>query len=115
MKKNKIKIVSFIFSFILTLFPVFVFAQLENPLTAGNDIPSVVKSFMSIIVKLGGVVATFTFIWAGFLYVKAQGNEKELATAKEVFINTCIGVAILLGANLIATAISNTIGNITGK
>ena len=49
------------------------------------------------------------FIWSGFLYVKAQGNPTELEKAKSVFINTCIGTALLLGASLIGTIIDTTI------
>ena len=58
------------------------------------------------------MVATFAFIWAGFLYVKAQGNPGELDKAKTVFIDTCIGVAILLGAKIIASIIVGTINTI---
>lgn len=95
--------------------PIFVFAQIQNPLRAGSTIPAFIAEIMKYIVRIGGVVATFAFIWAGFLYVKARGNPGELEKAKEVFINTCIGVAILLGAQLISTIISNTVNTLTGK
>ena len=85
---------------------------INNPLKAGSDIPTIIASVLGLIVKIGAVVATFAFIYSGFLFVKAQGNEKELETAKTVFTNTCIGVAVLLGAQLIASIIIGTINTI---
>ena len=109
-----IKIAATIFSLVILTAPMFVFAQIQNPLgdLGSNPIPTLIKKILGYIVTIGGVVATFMFIWSGFLYVKAQGNPTELEKAKGVFINTCIGTALLLGADLIGTVITNTIGSL---
>ena len=110
---RSIKTVAPIISFLLLVVPVFVFAQgIQNPLNAGTDIPTFISNVLGYIVKIGGVVAIFAFIWSGYLFVKAQGNPTELTTAKTVFINTCIGVAVLLGAQLIASIIVGTISSL---
>ena len=109
--KNKLtKIIATLFSLAIIVAPLFVSAQIKNPLgDSTNSIPDVVAKLLGYIVRIGGVVATFMFIWSGFLYVKAQGNSSELEKAKTTFINTCIGTALLLGASLLGTIIKNTI------
>ena len=106
-------ITTFLFSFVILTLPMLLFAQIENPL--GKDktsIPNFIASILGGVVKIGGIFAIFAFIWAGFLFVKAQGNPEGLKTAREVFKNTCIGVAVLLGAQLIASIIVGTINSL---
>jgi hypothetical protein len=109
---KSIQILAMAFSFLLLIAPMFVFAQIENPLKSGETIPQLIKSLLVYVVEIGGIIATFSFIWAGFLYVKAQGNPTELETAKKVFINTCLGVAVLLGAEILSTIIVGTIKSV---
>ena len=112
--KNKIKITKIIagmFSLAFLILPVCVFAQIANPLKF-YSVKELVNDILVYVIKIGGVVATLAFIWAGFIYVKAQGVPAELEKAKNIFINTCIGAAILLGAELISTIISGTIDSL---
>ena len=112
-KINLNKLFAGIISFAFVIFPIFVFAQgIQNPLNKGTDIPKFISYILGYVVKIGGIVAIFAFIWAGFLFVKAQGNPAELEKAKTTFINTCIGVAVLLGAQLIASIIVGTINTL---
>jgi len=112
MKTKIIKTSAITLSLLLLIAPVFVFAQIANPLKGGTDIPKFISMILGYVVKIGGVVAIFAFIWAGFLFVRAQGNPKALDDARNVFINTCIGVAILLGAQLIASIIVGTLNSL---
>lgn len=113
MQNKSIKIVATIFSLFVLVAPVFVSAQIQNPLQGGTDIPKFISMILTYLVRIGGIVATFAFIWSGYLFVKSSGNESELTKAKEVFVNTCIGTALLLGAQLIATIITGTITGLT--
>jgi hypothetical protein len=112
MKNKSIKIIAVTTSFLLLVAPMFVFAQITNPLKGSTDIPKFVSMIMDYVVKIGGIIAIFAFIWAGFLFVKAQGNESELTKAKDIFVNTCIGVAVLLGAQLIASIVVGTVNSL---
>ncbi|MDD4803689.1 MAG: hypothetical protein PHN69_00765 [Candidatus Pacebacteria bacterium] len=85
---------------------------IQNPLGDLKSVPVFVSDLLSYVVKIGGIVAIFAFIYSGYLFVKARGNPKELETAKTVFKNTIIGVAVLLGAQLIASIIIGTIKNL---
>jgi hypothetical protein len=115
MKNLSHKTLAIMSSFLLLILPMFVFGQITNPLQGGTDIPTFISMILGYIVTIGGIVATFAFIWAGFLYVKAQGSDTELSKAKEVFVNTCLGTAVLLGAQLLSSIITGTISSITKK
>lgn len=94
------------------LLPLVSLAQIENPLGNLVDIPGFVNSLLGYVVRIGGIISIFAFMYTGYLFVKARGNESELGKAKTAFYNTCIGVAILLGAQLIASIIVGTIKNL---
>lgn len=85
--------------------------QIENPLKydtfsefAAAVIETAVKVLMPFIV--------LAFIYSGFLFVKAQGNEKELAEAKTAIWYSVIGAFILLGSWGFAQIIGETVSTI---
>ncbi|KKT95852.1 MAG: hypothetical protein UW97_C0021G0004 [Parcubacteria group bacterium GW2011_GWA2_45_15] len=57
-------------------------------------------------------VAVLAFVYAGFLYVTAQGNESKLKTAHKALLYTSVGTAVLLGSWVIAKVIENTINQL---
>lgn len=87
--------------------------KLENPFKFGNDLYSFVEALINgIVLPLGGMLCVLAFIYAGFLYVKARGNEDEIKNAHRAFLYSAIGTAILLGAWAIANAVRATIGQL---
>ncbi len=89
-------------------------SQLCNPLggcssSGPNDLTAFIKLVLAAVVKIGAVVVVFFVIYSGFLMVTAQGNEEKLKKAKNALLWTLVGAAILLGAQLLADVISNTI------
>ncbi|HZS42755.1 MAG TPA: pilin [Candidatus Paceibacterota bacterium] len=83
--------------------------RLDNPLSNTGNIYDFIAKVLEEVAKIGAVICVFFIIYAGFLFVTAQGNEDKLKTAKNAFLYTVIGVIILLGAELIAKIIENTI------
>jgi len=84
---------------------------LDNPFgeTGGSLVGLLDKIFDSIIFPIGGILAVLAFIYSGFLFVSAQGNESKLTTAKTALLYTAVGTAVLLGARVISLVISNTV------
>lgn len=84
---------------------------IDNPFGgAGSTLPQLFAAIIDkIILPIGGVVAVISFIWSGFLFVTAQGDEGKLKTAKTALLYTAIGTAILLGASAITKILSTTI------
>jgi len=111
---------------ILSVHPNVVFAQgtitgggtgggtvaIQNPV-AYPTFSAFMAAILDIVVKIGAPIALIMVIYAGFLFVTAQGNEEKLTIAKRALLWALIGTMILLGAKIISTAVCNTIVQIT--
>jgi Type IV secretion system pilin len=89
-------------------------AVFENPIKA-ESITELLSMLLTFFVHVATVLCVIYMIWSGFLFVKAQGNEKELETAKRAFFYALVGTILMLGAEVIATAISKTVADISGN
>jgi len=126
---NYKKTLAFIFSFtLIVLIPLFLsYAQvpplpggqakttIKNPLGDNNKtVEDVLMKIMDLVVILGTIVVVFFIIYSGYKFVTARGNPAEVTKAKDIFFATVIGGAILLGADVIATVVVNTVKTTTG-
>jgi len=82
--------------------------QLQNPIKVGT-VQEFIRAVLDIVVQVGFPIIVLALVYTGFLFVKAQGNDEELKTAKRSFFWTVVGAIVLLGAWVITTAISGTI------
>lgn len=90
--------------------------KLENPFRGGNTLIGFLQKVINdIVLPVGGVLAVLAFIYSGFLYVTAQGNETKLKDAHRALLYTAIGTALLLGAWVFANAICGTIEAISNR
>ncbi len=85
---------------------------LDNPLKA-KTFGELINSILDLILSLGTPIIIFFFIYAGFEFVTSRGDPKKLDTAKSMFWWTVIGAFIIVGARVILSILSNTIGGIT--
>jgi hypothetical protein len=86
--------------------------HIENPFgsTGANTLPDLFQKIInSIIIPIGGVACILAFIYSGFLYVMAQGEDKKIQNAHRALLYTAIGTAVLLGAGVIANVITTTV------
>ncbi len=106
------------------LVPLFIFAQnttgggstIQNPLGDNNtSVQDILMKIMDLVVKVGTIVVVFFIIYSGFKFVTAKGNEGEVTKAKDIFFATVIGGAILLGADVIANVVVNTVNSTVGR
>ncbi|MBI2023394.1 hypothetical protein HYT01_02400 [Candidatus Giovannonibacteria bacterium] len=79
--------------------------QIYDPLPSGTTFETVVRSVGNMLKALGIPLAVIFFIWAGFLFVTAQGNEQQIEKAKKAFWWTVVGTALLVGAIVLSEAI----------
>jgi len=85
-----------------------VVVKLDNPIKA-DSFQKLIEAILKVVVAIGTPVAILAIIYCGFLFVKARGKSEELVKAREALLWTIVGVAVLLGARLLATVISGTI------
>ncbi|MBX4188994.1 pilin [Candidatus Parcubacteria bacterium] len=84
--------------------------SLPNPFKGGNTLPEFLKKVIdTVVLPIGAVLAVLGFIWSGFKYVMARGNENQIKEATTALLYTSIGTAVLLGSYVIANVIEGTI------
>ena len=82
-----------------------------NPLGV-SSISQLVGAIIEILLKILLPVIVVFVIYAGFLFVTAQGNEEKLNNAKKILLWTLVGAVIILGASVIAAVLENTVTQI---
>jgi hypothetical protein len=83
-------------------------AVICNPLAASN-VTNLLNGIVAIATPVGAIIAVLAFIWVGFKFIQAQGNPEKITEARNALMYVAIGTAILLGAKIITTVITNSL------
>jgi hypothetical protein len=88
-------------------------AVLSNPLDSSiSSIPAFFGVLVDIILVFAIPFIVFFIIYAGFLYVTAQGNPEKIQKAHAALLYALIGGMLILGANVLLDVITNTVTQI---
>ncbi len=88
--------------------------QLLNPLDSSiSTIPAFFQAIIDILIIFAIPFVVFFIIYAGFLYVTARGNAETIKRAHNALLYALIGGLLILGANVLLTVITGTVGQIT--
>jgi TRAP-type C4-dicarboxylate transport system permease small subunit len=112
-KKNIYRTVAFSISSLPLLLPHLAFAAST---TAGvSSIESFIRSVITVIASLAGLVATGFFVVGGFTYITSSGNPRNLEKAKRTLFYSALGLAITVAAfvisDIVTTLATNAFGN----
>lgn len=102
------KLASFVFLLTVLLVPQLVFGQLdttdlgleygeETGLTS-TDVRTTTASIINVALGLLGMIAVVIFVYGGFLWMTAAGNDEQVGKAKTMMIQAVVGMAIILSA-----------------
>ncbi|OGM00677.1 hypothetical protein A2480_01055 [Candidatus Uhrbacteria bacterium RIFOXYC2_FULL_47_19] len=75
------------------------------------DIYKIIGEIVFAIMGLLGVVLLVLILYAGFLWMTAQGKEEQITRAKGMITNAVIGLVIIMAAYAIATFVFTAILN----
>jgi len=115
------KIYSYSLSFIiLSFFPYVVKAadiggdsgdgpSLKNPLGDDSTLTKLLNDILDVIMVFAVPVIVFFIIYAGFLYVTAQGDESKVTKGHKALLYAVVGGVIILGAKVLLEVIKGTI------
>ena len=78
--------------------------------TSKNDISAIAGDVIGAVLGLSGVVIVCLLIYAGFIWMTAQGDDSRVKQAKGIIKNAVIGAIIMFSAYAITNAIANVIG-----
>lgn len=84
-------------------------AKLLNPLSEVPSVEALLFGVVNVILIFAVPVIVFFVIYAGFMYVTAQGNPEKLQTASRALLYALIGAVIIMGAFAIATIVGNVV------
>lgn len=88
--------------------------KFDNPLRTGDTLYDFIQLIINeVVIPIGGVVSVLYIIYAGFMFVTAQGNPAKIEIAKKALLYGAIGAGVILGAWAIANAIEGTINQLT--
>jgi uncharacterized membrane protein YobD (UPF0266 family) len=82
--------------------------ELTNPL-AFPDITSLMQAILNMVIVIATPIVVLFIIYAGFLYVTAQGNPEKLQVANRALIYGIIGGVIIIGSVAILQIVQNTV------
>lgn len=71
--------------------------QFKNPLTF-TSITDMIVAIMNVMIIIATPIIVFFLIYAGFMYVTAQGNPQKLEVANRSLLYGVIGGVVVLGA-----------------
>lgn len=99
--------------------PLFALAQtvyLVNPLGI-TDPRAIIGRLISGILSIIGSVAVLMFVYAGVLWITAQGEPKRIQRGKDIMLWATLGLGIIAGAYVFVNAIINafTTGSVSGQ
>ncbi len=80
-----------------------------------TNVEDFIKSIITVIAGLAGLVATGYFVVGGFTYITSSGNPEHLDRAKRTLMFSGMGLAITIGAfiisNIVVTLATNAFGS----
>lgn len=88
--------------------------EVKNPLGVGSFC-GLVKALLTAAIEIGIPIAVLFIVYAGFKFVLARGSPEKLKEARQNFLWTIIGIAIFLGAWLLASVVANTVRSLGGQ
>ncbi len=85
--------------------------KFPNPIQA-TSLNGLLRDLMRIVIELGAIAVVLFIMYAGYLFVTARGDTKQIESAKGTLTWTIIGGMVLLGAQVIADAIQGTVNEL---
>lgn len=105
-------ILAFTTVFVLSTLPALAaVGELQNP-TQFKGVADFIAGALRAMVIVALPIISLAIVYSGFLFLKAQGNSEDLATAKRNLLYVVIGAILILGAWVIATLIGGTVAQL---
>lgn len=82
----------------------------KNPLSF-TSITDMIVAILNIVIIISTPIVVFFLIYAGFMYVTAQGNPEKLKVASSALLYGIIGGVIILAAIPILTIVKNLVSS----
>jgi hypothetical protein len=75
-------------------------------ITSVSDVALIIGNIVRILIAISGALAVILLMVASIYYITAMGDPSKVKRAKEIIINTCIGLALIVMSYAIVTYIA---------
>lgn len=82
--------------------------------TGGSDLPTIIGSLINVVLGFLGIVLLFYVLRAGFLWMTAGGDEKQVTTAKNMIRDAVIGLVVIIAGFAISNFVLQQLVIVTG-
>lgn len=82
-------------------------------ITTSRGLPEILGSIINVVLGFLGVVFLVLLIYAGFLWMTAQGEEKTVEKAKGIIKQAIIGLIVIVAAFAISNFVLGSLINVT--
>ncbi len=76
-------------------------AQLQNPLGSVVTIPQIVSKIIKLIMGLVGIISLVMFIYAGFLWLTAQGKPEAIKKGRDTMLWAVVGLVVIFSSYIV--------------
>jgi len=80
--------------------------------TGNSSLPTLIGSFINIVLGVIGVVFLVLLLYAGFLWMTAMGDSKKISTAKDLIIAAVSGIIVIVLAYSITSFVLNSLSDV---
>ena len=84
-------------------------------LGSATDLPTLVGRGISVVLGVLGIVFVVLVVYAGFLYLTSNGEEKNVGKAKKMLTQAVIGLVIIVSAYAISGFVISALTTVTGS
>ncbi len=82
--------------------------------TSAISLPALIGNLIFAFIGLSGILLVVLFVYAGYMYMLAGGDETKLKKAKGLISSAVIGLVIILASYALASYILSALGTATG-
>lgn len=86
---------------------------LSGGCSSAGCIADVVGRIINIVIGFLGIVLLCLFLYAGFLWMTAQGDEKQVKKAKDLIVNAVVGYFIIGTAYALTSFVLSNLATVT--
>ena len=85
----------------------------EAGISTSKGLPEIVGSIINVALGFLGIVFLVLLLYAGFLWMTAQGDSKKVDKARDMIIQSVIGLVIIVAAFAISNFVLSSLVNVT--
>jgi len=96
---------------VILALPCAALADSLHPLGTGATLSTIIGRVVGAFLGLLGSISLLMFVWGGFMYMTASGNDEQIKRAKKTFRNAVVGLVLSFSSYAILKFVLGAIQN----